>query len=319
MFKLRQYLLDHLGPALITGAADDDPSGIATYSQAGAQFGYGMLWSVLLTTPLMVGIQVVSRAHRPRHRPRHSPPTCASTIRARCWCSSCRCCSSPTRSTSPPTSARWARRCSSSSAARRTATRCIFGVRRRAVAAVPAVSAAGAGAEVADAVAVRLCAGAVHRATSTGPLVAGDAAAAAQPLARLPDAAGRGARARRSARTCSSGRRRRKSRSSARPPATSRSDAPEQVQRHLRRIKIDTWIGMAFSNAIAFCIMLTTAATLHERGHHQYPVVGAGGTGAAADRRRSRRSCCSRSASSAPACWRFRCSRARPPMPWPNR
>jgi NRAMP (natural resistance-associated macrophage protein)-like metal ion transporter len=60
MFKLRRYLLDHLGPGLITGAADDDPSGIATYSQAGAQFGYAMLWSVFLTTPLMVGIQVVS-------------------------------------------------------------------------------------------------------------------------------------------------------------------------------------------------------------------------------------------------------------------
>ena len=48
-----------LGPGLITGAADDDPSGIATYSQAGAQFGVGMVWSVFLTTPLMVGIQVV--------------------------------------------------------------------------------------------------------------------------------------------------------------------------------------------------------------------------------------------------------------------
>ncbi len=60
MRSLRRYLLDHLGPGLITGAADDDPSGIATYSQAGAQFGLGMLWSVFLTTPLMVGIQVVS-------------------------------------------------------------------------------------------------------------------------------------------------------------------------------------------------------------------------------------------------------------------
>ena len=60
MRSLRRYLLQHLGPGVITGAADDDPSGIATYSQAGAQFGYGMLWSVLLTTPLMVGIQVVS-------------------------------------------------------------------------------------------------------------------------------------------------------------------------------------------------------------------------------------------------------------------
>ena len=52
--------LKKLGPGLITGAADDDPSGIATYSQAGAQFGYGLLWSLLLTTPLMIGIQIVS-------------------------------------------------------------------------------------------------------------------------------------------------------------------------------------------------------------------------------------------------------------------
>ncbi|HCE11137.1 MAG TPA: iron transporter, partial [Oxalobacteraceae bacterium] len=55
-----QSWLKKLGPGLITGAADDDPSGIATYSQAGAQFGFNMLWTVLFTYPLMVGIQVVS-------------------------------------------------------------------------------------------------------------------------------------------------------------------------------------------------------------------------------------------------------------------
>ena len=49
-----------LGPGLITGAADDDPSGIATYSQAGAQFGFLTLWTVVFTYPLMVGIQMVS-------------------------------------------------------------------------------------------------------------------------------------------------------------------------------------------------------------------------------------------------------------------
>ena len=49
-----------LGAGLITGAADDDPSGIATYSQAGAQFGYSMLWTMPLTLPLMVAIQLVS-------------------------------------------------------------------------------------------------------------------------------------------------------------------------------------------------------------------------------------------------------------------
>jgi NRAMP (natural resistance-associated macrophage protein)-like metal ion transporter len=49
-----------LGPGLVTGAADDDPSGIATYSQAGAQFGYALLWTVFLTTPFMIAIQLVS-------------------------------------------------------------------------------------------------------------------------------------------------------------------------------------------------------------------------------------------------------------------
>ena len=49
-----------LGPGLITGAADDDPSGIATYSQAGAQFGFSLLWTVFLTLPFMAAIQIIS-------------------------------------------------------------------------------------------------------------------------------------------------------------------------------------------------------------------------------------------------------------------
>lgn len=56
----RQPLFGRLGPGLITGAADDDPSGIATYSQAGAQFGLNMLWSVAFTYPLMVAVQLIS-------------------------------------------------------------------------------------------------------------------------------------------------------------------------------------------------------------------------------------------------------------------
>jgi NRAMP (natural resistance-associated macrophage protein)-like metal ion transporter len=48
-----------LGPGLITGAADDDPSGIATYSQAGAAFGFGLLWTALLTLPLMSAVQLL--------------------------------------------------------------------------------------------------------------------------------------------------------------------------------------------------------------------------------------------------------------------
>src|SRR5271166_6102798 len=49
-----------LGPGLVTGASDDDPSGIATYSQVGAQFGYGMLWTMVLSYPLMAAIQEIS-------------------------------------------------------------------------------------------------------------------------------------------------------------------------------------------------------------------------------------------------------------------
>ncbi|WP_044562832.1 NRAMP family divalent metal transporter [Azospirillum sp. B4] len=49
-----------LGPGLVTGASDDDPSGIATYSQVGAQFGYGLAWSLVLTYPLMAAIQEIS-------------------------------------------------------------------------------------------------------------------------------------------------------------------------------------------------------------------------------------------------------------------
>src|SRR3954466_2759878 len=58
--KSAPTLLQRLGPGLVTGAADDDPSGIATYSQAGAQFGYGLLWTVFLTTPFMIAIQIIS-------------------------------------------------------------------------------------------------------------------------------------------------------------------------------------------------------------------------------------------------------------------
>jgi NRAMP (natural resistance-associated macrophage protein)-like metal ion transporter len=53
-------LLKQLGPGLITGAADDDPSGIATYSQAGAGYGFNMLWTMVLTYPLMAAVQSIA-------------------------------------------------------------------------------------------------------------------------------------------------------------------------------------------------------------------------------------------------------------------
>jgi NRAMP (natural resistance-associated macrophage protein)-like metal ion transporter len=56
----KDSLLKRLGPGLITGASDDDPSGIGTYSQAGAQLGFSISWTMLLTYPLMVAIQEIS-------------------------------------------------------------------------------------------------------------------------------------------------------------------------------------------------------------------------------------------------------------------
>jgi NRAMP (natural resistance-associated macrophage protein)-like metal ion transporter len=56
----RTSFIRSLGPGLVTGAADDDPSGIATYSQVGAQFGYGLAWTMLFSFPLMAAIQGVS-------------------------------------------------------------------------------------------------------------------------------------------------------------------------------------------------------------------------------------------------------------------
>jgi len=57
MFPKLKKFFKNLGPGLITGAADDDPSGIATYSQTGAQFGYGMLWTALFMLPFQAGVQ----------------------------------------------------------------------------------------------------------------------------------------------------------------------------------------------------------------------------------------------------------------------
>src|SRR5262249_29872124 len=56
--RLRGFFAD-LGPGLVTGAADDDPSGISTYSVAGATFGYGPLWTALFSFPLMLSLQLM--------------------------------------------------------------------------------------------------------------------------------------------------------------------------------------------------------------------------------------------------------------------
>src|SRR5262245_34455185 len=59
IFWFRKHVWGSLGPGLITGAADDDPSGIATYSIAGAQLGTRLLWTALITWPLMAAVQMM--------------------------------------------------------------------------------------------------------------------------------------------------------------------------------------------------------------------------------------------------------------------
>src|SRR4030081_2670953 len=56
--RVRKFFSE-LGPGLITGAADDDPSGISTYSVTGASFGYAPLWTALFSCPLMAGVQIM--------------------------------------------------------------------------------------------------------------------------------------------------------------------------------------------------------------------------------------------------------------------
>jgi NRAMP (natural resistance-associated macrophage protein)-like metal ion transporter len=60
MISSARRLFRMFGPGLVTGAADDDPSGIATYSQGGAQFGYALTWTMFLTAPFMIAIQMVT-------------------------------------------------------------------------------------------------------------------------------------------------------------------------------------------------------------------------------------------------------------------
>ena len=99
--------LKRLGPGLITGASDDDPSGIGTYSQAGAQLGFGVGWTMLLTYPLMVAIQEIS-GRIGRITGMASLETSAGILEARRSGRWSFFYSQPMRSTSPPTSEPWA-------------------------------------------------------------------------------------------------------------------------------------------------------------------------------------------------------------------
>lgn len=104
--KDKDNFLQRLGPGLITGASDDDPSGIGTYSQAGAQLGCGIGWTMLVTYPLMAAIQEISGRIGRVTGHGVAGNVCRNYPAPVIWsliCSS----SSPTRSTSPRTWGRW--------------------------------------------------------------------------------------------------------------------------------------------------------------------------------------------------------------------
>lgn len=255
----------HLGPGLITGAADDDPSGIATYSQAGAQFGFGMLWSVMLTTPLMVGIQVVSArigrvtGHGLAHNIRmHCPRALLLSVVALLLLAN-------------------TLNIAADLGAMGEALQLVVGGPEHGHALVFGVLAVlfqvfvpysrlapllkwltlGLFAYVGVLLTVRVPWREVALATLIPPidlsrdylmLLVGVLGTTISPYLFFWQASQEVEEVR------------------GNEGEEPLREAPEQARAHLRRIRVDTWIGMGFSNAIAFCIMLTTAVTLHAAG-----------------------------------------------------
>jgi NRAMP (natural resistance-associated macrophage protein)-like metal ion transporter len=258
-------LFKRLGPGLITGAADDDPSGIATYSQAGAQFGFGMLWSVLLTTPLMVGIQIVSaRIGRvtghgiARNLRDHYPRPLLVFVVALLLIAN-------------------TLNIAADIGAMGEALQLVVGGPMHGHAVVFGVAAVlfqlfvpyqrlapvlkwltlSLFAYVLVLLIVRVPWGSVALATFWPPvtlsrdylmLLVGVLGTTISPYLFFWQASQEVEEQR------------------AEVGAFPLREAPEHARRHLRRIKIDTWFGMAFSNAIAFAIMVTAAVTLREAG-----------------------------------------------------
>nr|WP_245936871.1 Nramp family divalent metal transporter [Undibacterium pigrum] len=259
-------VLAKLGPGLITGAADDDPSGIATYSQAGAQFGFNMLWTILLTYPLMCGIQIVSaRIGRvsghglATNIARHYPKALLYFIIGSLLVANCI-------------------NIGADLAAMGEATKLLLGGQAKWYAIVFGIASVllqvfipyqsyvrvlkwltlALLAYVATVFVVRIPWGEVVVSTfvpqislkpkyiTTIVAVFGTTISpylffwqASQEVEELR----------------------------AKPNETALLKAPSQAIRSMKRINIDTFIGMGFSNMVAFCIMLTTAATLHMHGH----------------------------------------------------
>lgn len=259
-------VLAKLGPGLITGAADDDPSGIATYSQAGAQFGFNMLWTILLTYPLMCGIQIVSaRIGRvsghglATNIARHYPKALLYFIIGSLLVANCI-------------------NIGADLAAMGEGTKLLLGGQAKWYAIIFGIASVllqvfipyqsyvrvlkwltlALLAYVATVFVVRIPWGEVVFSTFVPHLslkpeyittIVAVFGTTISPYLFFWQASQEVEELR------------------AKPNETALLKAPSQAIRSMKRINIDTFIGMGFSNMVAFCIMLTTAATLHMHGH----------------------------------------------------
>ena len=258
-------LADVLGPGLITGASDDDPSGIATYAQAGAAFGFALSWTLLLTYPLMCAIQMISAeigrvtgkgiaANMRRYYPR----LCSMRWSA--------CSSSPMSSTSAPTSERWARRCNSFCPARNGSMCAAFAIlivllevfmRYASYVSVLRWLTLSLFAYVATVfvvgvpwgtVAYHLVVPHVEWTAAYFTIVVAIFGTTISPYLFFWQASEEVEDVKED------------------PAAEPILEAPAQAPRELQRIRLDTMVGMGLSNVIALFIVLTTAATLHAHG-----------------------------------------------------
>lgn len=307
--------LGKLGPGLITGAADDDPSGIATYSQAGAQFGFGMLWTVCLTYPLMLGIQVISArigrvsghglaTNIRRHYPR---PLLYAIVGLLLLANVIN--------------------IAADVAAMGDALTLIIGgpthlyalgfgllslllqvfIPYQKYVRILKWLTLGLLAYVATVLTVHIPWGEVAVRT-VWPRLAWSAAAVTMIVAVFGTTISPYLFFWQASQEVED--------LQADASAQALRRTPELAPRQFQRIKLDTAIGMGFSNLVAFFIMLTTAVTLGAQGITHID-TSAQAASALRPSRATLPSPCSAWASSARACWPFPCWPARPPTPWP--
>ena len=262
----KKGLLETLGPGLVTGASDDDPSGIATYSQVGAQFGYGMLWTMLFSYPLMCGIQEISgqigrvtgRGIAGNLRKFYHPVLLYGIVLLVLVANVIN--------------------LGADIGAMGAAVKILIGGPALLYAAlfagavgddgdVHALRPVRQGPQVAVRGPVRLRRHRLRRPCPLGPRPARHRPARDLAEDRTTSPASSPCWARPSAPTCSSGRRSRRWRSRhANPTDLPLKADPKEAPSELHRIRVDTYTGMAFSNLVAFFIILTAAVTLNAHG-----------------------------------------------------